>query len=154
MAAVRQDPLPAFNFIVQLIDSDGGLRTVAGFSECSGLESTLELEEYQEGGVNDRVHKFPSRFTFSNITLKRGMTLDPALREWHLSLLRGKTQRRDGLIVLLNEARQPVLAWKFERGLPAKWAGPALNATASEASIETLEIAHEHLEPFSFAGGT
>jgi phage tail-like protein len=143
------NPLPAFNFIVQLIESNGVTRTVAGFSECSGLESTLEVEEYHEGGVNDRVHKFPTRFTFSNITLKRGMTLDPVLRQWHDSLLRGQTQRRDGLILLLNEARVPVLAWKFERGLPIKWSGPSLNATASEASIETLEIAHERLQPFS-----
>lgn len=154
MAAVRQDPLPAFNFVLQLISSDGSTRNVAGFSECSGLEATLEIEEYQEGGVNDRVHKFPSRFTFGNITLKRGVTLDPALWEWSRSLLRGQTQRRDGLIILLNEARKPVLAWKFERGLPAKWSGPAFNAAASEASIETLEIAHERLEPFAINGGS
>ena len=145
----RNDPLPAFNFVVQLIESDGSQRTVAGFSECSGLESTLEVEEYQEGGVNDRVHKFPSRFTFANITLKRGVTLDSTLREWHQNLLRGQTERRDGLILLLNEARETVLAWKFERGLPVKWTGPGLNASASEASIETLEIAHERLEPFA-----
>jgi len=125
---------------------------VAGFAECSGLESTLEVEEYKEGGVNDRVHRFPSRFSFANITLKRGITLDPMLRDWHLSLLRGRTQRRDGLIVLLNEQRLPVLAWKFERGLPVKWTGPGLNASQSGASIETLEIAHEHLEPFDLGG--
>lgn len=143
-----RDPVPAFNFLVQLIESNGALRSVAGFSECSGLESTLEIEEYQEGGVNDRVHKFPSRFTFENLTLKRGVTLDPTLRHWHQSLLRGETQRRDGLIILLSEQRLPVLAWKFERGLPVKWSGPALSATQSEASIETLEIAYERLEPY------
>ena len=146
--AARDDPLPSFNFVVQLIESDGSKRTVAGFSECSGLDSTLEVEEYQEGGVNDRVHKFPSRFSFSNITLKRGITLDPILRQWHDNLLRGQTQRRDGLILLLNEARKPVLGWKFEKGLPTKWSGPGLNATGSEAGIETLEIAHERLQPF------
>lgn len=149
----RKDPFPAFNFVVQLIESDGGRRTVAGFNECSGLESTLEVEEYQEGGVNDRIHKFPSRFTFSNIILKRGVTTDSTLRQWHLNLLRGETKRRDGLVVLLNEAREEVLAWKFERGLPIKWTGPTLNAGQSEASIETLEIAHEHLEPFDLEGG-
>jgi phage tail-like protein len=144
----RQDPFPAFNFVVQLIEPGGSRRTVAGFSECSALESTLEVEEYREGGVNDRVHKFPTRFTFNNITLRRGVTLDPLLREWHNKLLLGQTERRDGLIVLLNEAREEVLAWKFERGLPAKWTGPAFNAGVNEISIETLEIAHERLEPF------
>ena len=144
----RLDPLPAFNFVVQLIESGGGRRTVAGFSECSGLESTLEVETYQEGGVNDRVHRFPSRLTFSNITLKRGVTVDKTLHEWHLNLLRGQTDRRDGLIILRDERGENVLAWKFERGLPVKWTGPTLNATTAEASIETLEIAHERLSPF------
>ena len=56
MAATRSDPLPSFNFKVYLLPSGvGSRRLVAGFSECSGLESTLNLEEYPEGGVNDRV---------------------------------------------------------------------------------------------------
>ena len=148
MVEPRLDPLPVFNFWVQLIESNGALRSVAGFSECSGLESSLEIEEYQEGGVNNRVHKFPSRFTFTNLILRRGITLDSTLRLWHLSLLQGKTQRRDGLVILQNELRLPVLAWKFERGLPVKWTGPTLNATQSEVSIETLEISYETLEPF------
>lgn len=146
--AERQDPLPVFNFRVKLFDRNGEPGTVASFSECSGLDAELEVENYKEGGVNDRVYRFPSRFKFSNIILKRGMTQDPVLREWHLNLLRGSTQRRDGLIILLNEAQEEVLAWKFERGLPVKWTGPTLNAKQSEVSIETLEISHEHLEPF------
>lgn len=172
---LRIDPIPAFNFLVGLYQSppkknrgkqlsqtnrssrlnqgrmsaSAAINVVAGFSECSGLESTLEIAEYQEGGANDRVHKFPSRFTFTNITLKQGITLNPPiLRLWHLDLLQGKTQRRDGVIILQNEQRLPVLAWKFERGLPVKWTGPTLNANQSEVSIETLEISYEKLEPF------
>ncbi len=168
---LRNDPVPVFNFLVGLYESpridlatgkpkksslrskvknlaSAAINIVAGFNECSGLESTLEIEEYQEGGVNDRVHKFPSRFTFTNISLKQGITLNPILRLWHLDLLQGKTQRRDGVIILQNEQRLPVLAWKFERGLPVKWTGPTLNASQSEVSIETLEISYEKLEPF------
>jgi phage tail-like protein len=143
------DPLPAFNFVVQLIGQDGASHAVAGFSECTGLDSNLEIEEYQAGGVNDRVYKFPTRFTFSNISLKQGISLDlPTLREWHGHLLSGQTDRRDGLIILRNEQGIDVLAWKFERGLPVKWEGPSLNAKQSDVSIETLEIAHERLEPW------
>jgi phage tail-like protein len=146
--AVRLDPLPAFNFVVQLLDDTGALRSVASFSECTGLESTLEVEEFQEGGVNDRVHKLPSRFSFSNITLRRGVTLDPQLRLWHQSLLKGITERRNGLVVVLNETHLPVVAWRFERALPVRWIGPTLNTTQSEASIETLELSIERLEPW------
>jgi phage tail-like protein len=145
------DPIPAFNFEVELIACNGESGRVAGFSECSGLESTLDVEEYKEGGVNDRIHKFRSRFHFANIVLKRGVTLDgdgKTLRDWHSSLMKGSSEYRNGSIYLLNERGERVLAWEFERGLPVKYSGPALNATQSQAAIETLEISHERLKPF------
>lgn len=145
--AGRSDPLPGFNFAVQLLEPGGQSRVVAGFSECSGLDATLEIQEYQEGGVNDRVHKFPARFTFGTISLRRGISVDSTLRDWYQSLLRGETARRDGLIILLNEAREPLLAWRFEGGLLVKYSGPQLNAATSELATEVAEISHERLEP-------
>lgn len=155
MTGERQDPLPAFNFEIVLIDSastpgeiKGGVKreAVGGFSECSGLESTLETFDYFEGGINDRVHRFPTRFSYSNIILKRGVVLKEDLWLWHRDFIEGKGKRRDGLIILRNENYEPVKTWAFFRGLPVKWTGPTFNAQASEISIETLEIAHEKLE--------
>ncbi len=137
---------PAFMFKVTLLPRDGTRLDVAGFSECNGLESTMALEEYAEGGVNDRVHRFPSRFQFANLVLRRGITLDPLLRAWHDDLLRGRVVRYDGLVTLCNEAGEGVLRWKFEGGLPVKYTGPALNAATSAAAIESLEIAYERLQ--------
>ncbi len=144
--ARSQNPLPAFMFRVTLLRRDGSQLDVAGFSECSGLESTMALEEYPEGGVNDRVHRFASRFTYTNIVLRRGVGLSEDLWLWHQSFLEGKGKRRDGLIVLQGEGQIPVKIWIFSRGLPVKWTGPAFNAQASELAIEALEIAHEKLE--------
>ncbi len=154
MALPRLDPLPAFNFLITLLDTSSTFSTimsyaslvVGGFSECTGLESTLDAYEYLEGGVNDRVHRFPTRFRYSNIVLKRGVGLGEDLWLWHQAFVEGKGKRRDGLIILQNELRVPIKTWSFSRGLPIKWAGPNLNAKASEISIETLEIAHEKLE--------
>jgi phage tail-like protein len=144
--ARAQDTFPAFMFRVTLVKRDGSQLDVAGFSECSGLESMMSLEEYVEGGVNDRVHRFPTRFQFANLVLRRGVSLDPLLRRWHDDLLQGKVVRYDGLITLGNEQGEGVLRWKFEGGLPVKYTGPTLNATASASSIETLEIAYERLQ--------
>lgn len=155
MAIPRLDPLPAFNFLIALLDTSStfsaiksGVRDLAlgGFSECSGLESTLETFDYLEGGVNDRVHRFPTRFSYSNITLKRGVGFGEDLWLWHQEFVEGRGKRRDGLIILQNEFQAPIKIWTFSRGLPVKWTGPTLNAQASEISIETLEIAHEKLE--------
>jgi phage tail-like protein len=154
-SGLRIDPLGVFNFYLTLVDASnlaGTLisavfnYTVAGFSECSGLEATVEIFEYKEGGVNDYVHKFPTRASFGNITLKHGVIyLYDDLWTWHNGFVLGNGKRKDGLIVLLDESRSPVKLWKFARGIPTKWIGPALNASQSAVAIESLEISHEGL---------
>ncbi len=152
---LRIDPLGVFNFYLTLLDTSNVVGTlitaaisykVAGFSECSGLEATVEVFEYKEGGLNDYVRKFPTRASFSNITLKHGVIyLYDDLWTWHNDFVLGQGKRKDGLIVLLDEARQPAKIWRFKRGIPMKWTGPSLNAAQSSVAIEALEISHEGL---------
>ena len=152
---LRIDPLGVFNFYLTLLDTSNVFGTlitaalsykVAGFSECSGLEATFEVFEYKEGGLNNYVHKFPTRASFSNITLKHGVIyLYDDLWSWHNDFVLGKGKRKDGLIALLDEARQPAKIWRFKAGIPMKWTGPALNASQSSVAIEALEISHEGL---------
>jgi phage tail-like protein len=155
MALLRIDPLGVFNFYLTLIDASNVLGTlitaainykVAGFSECSGLEASVEVFDYKEGGVNGYVHKFPTRASHSNLTLKHGVIyLYDDLWSWHYDFVQGQGKRKDGLIVLLDEARQPAKVWKFKRGIPMKWVGPQLNASQGNVAIESLEISHEGL---------
>ena len=150
-------PLPAFNFTIVLIDTSSTLGVLAGvagpllggFSECTGLDSSIQAEEYREGGVNDRIHRFPGPAASSNITLKHGVGLGDDLWNWHNGFLTGKGKRRDGLITLQNELGVPVKVWKFDRGLPVKWLGPTFNARQSEVAIEAIEIAHEKVALYS-----
>jgi phage tail-like protein len=152
---LRIDPLGVFNFYLTLLDTSNVFGTlitaalsykVAGFSECSGLEATLEVFEYKEGGLNDHVLKFPTRTSFSNITLKHGVIyLYDDLWSWHNDFVLGQGKRKDGLIALLDEARQPAKIWRFKSGIPMKWTGPSLNASQSSVAIESLEISHEGL---------
>lgn len=152
---IRIDPLPAFNFYIALVEgtdaSLGNIASVAsgfllaGFSECQGLESEISIEEYTAGGQNDRVFKFPTRASFPNITLTRGVGFSEDLYLWHEEFLKGEGTRKNGIVFLANEARIPIKAWTFENGIPVKWSGPALNAGSSSLAIEKLEIAHEKL---------
>lgn len=161
----RRDPLLAFNFQVSLLDSkpnDGvglttialstaGLRTMAAFSEVSGLDMSMEVEERAVGGINDAVLKFPGRVKWSNLVMKRGLLAkrDPIDRSdlwtWYESYLNGNGVRKDGIIVLLDQERKPKITWSFRRGLPLRWTGPSLNAAQSQVAIESIEIAHEGL---------
>jgi len=159
----RYDPVAGYNFSVALLPSKGangpgagtislttaGTRSYAGFSEVSGLELNMSVEDYEAGGVNDAVLKFPGRVRWSNLVLKRGVVgrRDPLddtdLWTWFNDFLEGRGARKDGLVTLLDAAGKPVHVWSFRRGLPARWTGPSLNAGRSEVAIEALEIAHE-----------
>jgi phage tail-like protein len=137
----RNDPYAQFNFLVEL---DG--LTVAGFTEVGGLATESDVIEYRNGSDEATVRKLPGLRKYSNITLKRGYTRDLALWDWRGTTEDGRTQRRNGVIILLDEARQPVLRWIFREGWISKYEGAALNSTTNEAAIESLEIAHEGLD--------
>jgi phage tail-like protein len=158
---VRSDPFPSFRFYITLIDSSSVLSSVlsgisaianfalGGFSECSGLEMSMEIHEYKEGGVNDYVHQFVTRANFSKITLKKGMGFSDDLWNWHYGYVQGKGNRRDGIIALMNEMGIPVKVWMFKRGIPSKWSGPSFNATQTGVAIESIEISHEGIELYA-----
>jgi phage tail-like protein len=153
---IRNDPLLNHNFIISLLDTSstlGVLKSVAvsavsdialgGFMECSGLEMSLEVKDFEEGGSNGFVCKFPTRMKWSNITLKKGLGVGTALWDWNFSFVEGTGKRRDGMITLLNDMKLPSVVWYFRRGLPLKYTGPSLNATQNNVAIESIEIAHE-----------
>lgn len=170
-AALRADPVLNHNFIVSLLDTSSSLAgsqalgiaasaalsavsdvLLGGFSECSGLEASMKVEEFNEGGNNGAVLKFPGRVSWGNLSFKKGVGASSALWDWAYGFAIGKGKRRDGLVVLLTELHVPNNIWYFRRGLPLKWSGPALNATQSNVAIESIEIAHEGLYQVPFVG--
>lgn len=122
----------------------------ADFSQCSGLAGEVGVEEYQEGGENRFVHRFPSRGAVPNLVLKRGTTADPSLWLWYAEYLEvGRVTPRDGQVLLLaskDGALEPVRVWAFRRGWPVKMTGPDLDAMSAGVAIESVEIAHHGLQ--------
>jgi phage tail-like protein len=152
----RPDPLLGYNFLVSLIDTSSVLALAAsvfssavsdapagGFSECSGLEMALDVEEYKEGGNNGAILKFPTRVKWTDITLKKGMGTSTELWDWHYGFVEGRGKRRDGIIMLQNDLHEPNNIWYFKRGLPIKYTGPTMNASQNGVAIESIVIAHE-----------
>ena len=126
-----------------------------GFAECSGLDVEAEVRDLSEGGRNDGVVRRVGRAKPSTITLKRGMFVpapggraDRALWDWLRGMVTGElpVPRYDGHVEVLDPTGTRVVAhWSFDRGLPLKVAGPALNAKTGEVAVEELQIAHEGL---------
>jgi phage tail-like protein len=138
--ANRTDPYRVYKFKVEL---DGITR--GGFREASGLDSSQDPIEYREGTDPLHAMKLPGLNKSSNISLKWGITDDAQLWEWRKKSIDGTVERKNGSIVLYNDAGEEKIRWNFVEGWPTKWTGPGFNATGNEVAIETLEIAHEGL---------
>ena len=134
------DPYGNFNFLVEI---DG--ISLASFSECSGLSTSVDVTEYREGG-DPAVRKLLGQMRVGDITLKRGVTQSHELQDWHKNILNGVLDRRNGSIVLLDSTRVEVVRWNFFNAFPRKWEGPALNGEGTDVAIETLTICCERVE--------
>ncbi len=139
----RVDPYRNYSFLVEI----GGIRQ-AGFSECTGFGSSVDPTEYREGNeVPLTVRKLPGMTKYTNIALKWGLTDSRELFDWYTDITKGKIERKNGSIVLMDtDGVTEKIRWNFFEGWPCKWVGPSLNARANEVAIETLEIAVERLE--------
>ncbi len=136
----RVDPYVNFNFLVEI---DGITR--ASFHEASGFDSSVDVIEHREGGDSTTPRKLPGMTKHANIVLKRGITDDTQLWQWHADVVIGNVKRKNGSIVLLDNAGQEKVRWNFFNAWPAKWTGPSLSAEGNDVAIETLELAHEGL---------
>lgn len=139
--ASRKDPYRNCNFLIEI---DG--ITQAGFTDCSGLGSTTEPVEYREGGFHT-ARKLPGQTKYTNISLKWGLSDSRELYDWYRKVVTGKTERRNGSIVVLDaDGITEVVRWNFFNAWPTKMEGPSFSAKGNEVAIETLELAHEGLE--------
>lgn len=139
--ADRRDPYRSFNFQLEI---DGV--PLGSFSEVSGLTAEGDAVDYREG--TDRqlnVRKLVGLRKYTNITLKRGYSQDKSLWAWYTSGVTGRPDRRNVTIVLMNEAREPVLRWHAENAWVNKIEGPMFKAAMNEVAMESVEIVHEGL---------
>jgi phage tail-like protein len=142
-----------------------------GFRNVEGLEAQATLESYHEGGVNDTELQFFKQAAYPKIVLKRGVTFNSDIWDWHHQVITGKRKtRKSGTIILMDHRKLfdvpgvsvpipfqffPVAAWTFHNALPEKLAAPALDAQAGEGAaavaIESLEMRAEKIERLSLS---
>jgi phage tail-like protein len=137
-------PLANYKFRIQLRING---KDVAEFSECSGLEMSVKVDEVREGGQNEFVYRLPGRIEYGNLTLRRGYVTNSELFTWIQSVFNRRQIARESVTVeILDQARQPMGTWVFRQAYPVKWSGPSLKAGENAIAIESIELAHEGLE--------
>jgi phage tail-like protein len=137
----RRDPAPAFRFTVTFDDLPPG-----GFSDCSGLQSETEVQEYAEGGLNTHTWKLPGRTKQGNVTFKRGI-VNKVLWDWHRAIAEGNFKSRHCTILVHDQSgSDDLLEFQLVDAFPTKWIGPELAAGQNNLALETLEVAHQGLQ--------
>jgi phage tail-like protein len=148
LLGARTDPYTGFNFLVEI----EGL-VIGGFTDVSGLAMETTVQEYQEGGQNEYVHKLPGPTRYpQNLVLKRGLTDLDMLGSWYQAVTIGQVERRNGTIYLLDRQGTPVVGWDFKEAYPVKWTGPDLKAESNTVATESLELVHRGLAKSAVSG--
>ncbi len=144
-AAKREDPLVSFHFMIDIQGQITGY-----FSEVNGLGSESEVIEQKvvtEKGV-EIVKKIPGRLKWGDITLKRGITSNLDMWTWRQKVEEGKINdaRKNGSIVMFDQALAEKARWNFVNGWPSKITGPVPKSDSNEIGIEELTITHEMIK--------
>ena len=111
----RKDPFRNFCFRVEI----EGVQ-VAAFSEITGLESTVEPNDYKVGHEQN-TRKLPGQNKASNITLKRGVTDSSTLHDWQEEVLQGVITRKSVSITAVNDDGTDGARWEIRDVWPRKY---------------------------------
>ncbi len=139
-------PFTAFNFSVEIVPEGASSPLVsAAFSDCDGLEMTMEVKTIREGGSNDRQVRLAGPAAFGQLTLKRGMSDDSfELWNWMSDSIANPGKRAQATVVLFaadgTTERARVL---LQRCLPVKLKAPTLSAKDGAIAVEELQLAYE-----------
>ncbi|HEX9945976.1 MAG TPA: phage tail protein [Allosphingosinicella sp.] len=141
-------PFTTFNFSVEINrGQSGGPLAAAAFSECDGLEMTMDVKTIREGGSNDRPIRVNGPVNYSNLTLKRGMTANFDLWTWFQDSIADPRLRADAEVVMLAaDGTKEQARFQLSRCVPVKLKVPALSAKDGTVAIEEMQIAYETLK--------
>ncbi|HIK07045.1 MAG TPA: phage tail protein [Trichormus sp. M33_DOE_039] len=134
------------------------------FMECQGFKTTQEVIEISEvtpltwgktGNANGRIvrSKIPGSITYSNIVLRRGLTISMTMWNWLASVKEGKwgDERRDGSLVIYNQAAEEKFRLEFKNAWPSSYTISDVKADGSEHQIEEIEMVVEELKRVAVA---
>lgn len=144
---LRKDPPVGFYFMVSFLAAGILPNPIdVRFQSVSGISATMQTQEVQEGGENLSVIRLPTRMTYGNLTLKRGMMIGSPLNvEFNLAMSTLTFQPGSVLVILLNAKDTPVSSWLFKETYPLSWAVSDLDATQSSVVIDTMELSYTRM---------
>ena len=132
--------VPGYRFAVSLGNNDNYDKVC--FSKISGIESTLDYEEIQEGGYNASAHLLPAPHKkHAALVLERGAA---PYDSWINKLKPGMRLGTWLEVVLLDAAgNNTERRFLIQDGIVTKWEIAGLDVLGNNILVEKLEIMHE-----------
>lgn len=139
----REDPLVAFKFGLEIEGKLSGF-----FTTVSGVGSESEVVEHKITNPDTGetiIQKIPGRLTWTEVTLKRGVTSNIDVWAWRQSVVEGKIDdaRTNCSIIAYNQGNEEIARWNFENAWPSKVTGPEMDAGSQDYMVEEIVIVHE-----------
>jgi phage tail-like protein len=138
----REDPLVGFKFGLEISGKLTGF-----FTSVGGIGSESEVIEHKI--VSDKgetiIQKLPGRMTWTEVTLKRGVTSNIDIWNWRKMVVDGKVEdaRTNCSIIAYDQTMKEIARWNFENAWPSKVVGPELDSGSTAYMIEDVTIVHE-----------
>lgn len=143
---IGEDAIAGYTFKIEI---DG--QVIAQFKEVGGMESSREVIEHRENNIMGKevIKKLPGKKAWGDLTLKRGVTDNKVVWDWHKQVMEGKIDeaRKNGSIVLYDYAGGEISRWNVTNCWPSKVSLTGLQAGSSDVLVEEMTLAHEGLEP-------
>jgi phage tail-like protein len=154
-------PFTNFNFSVEInVPGIGNKLCNAEFSDCDGLDMTLDLKTIREGGNNTQQIRLLGAVNYGTVTLKRGMTDSFDLWDWFDAQQHGtaKQLRRDlrgdaEIVIMSTDQQSERVRFVLKKCLLAKLKAPTLNAKDGAIAIEEMQLVFESMTVKRPGGG-
>lgn len=161
MATLPIVPFIAFNFAVEIaVPFIGNKLCNASFSECDGLEMSMDVKTIREGGNNGSQIRMIGPVNYGQVTLKRGMTGNFELWDWFDALqngtpaqLRGDLRGEAEVVVFSADHAAERVRFLLKRCLLTKLKAPALNGKDGGVAIEEMQLTYESMSLKRPGGG-
>jgi phage tail-like protein len=161
VAASSIYPFTSFNFSVEInVPGIGPKLCNASFSDCDGLDMTMDVKTIREGGNNTQQVRLIGAVNYGQVTLKRGMTDSFDLWDWFdaqqhgtAKQLRSDFRANAEVVLMAPDQKTERVRFVLKKCLLTKLKAPTLNAKDGMVAIEEMQIVYESLSLKRPGGG-
>lgn len=155
MALLTKDIYRGYKFSVEIT---GVTFERVAFQKVSGLKTSVEVVDYREGNMPDRMEKLPGMMTYDAVTLERGLSYDNDFLKWMKTVCDLSTggngdapvksgssfneYRKDVTIKLYDKTGTVVKEYTLQKAFPSEYSIGDFDASSNDVVISTLVLQH------------